>query len=299
MELLTKETKTQDLEKYFKWENRIFELIHNSEISLNGILVNDLTEDYFKDVKEFELALMNLMPEKQKEYLYHTLRNCKSWIEIFTKSSKVGPVSDYEFDEESYLYNNFRAEIYSQYVSNNNPQLNVFKPQILALIDFFFQFGINDYLETTLEYRISKFVIEFDKTTLEEIKDFIFNQLNDIISNTVFHIRFIRYLENKLKEMGETSETIIDAAKKLTWLGTPAHFAYIIDILINKGYLEKPTKYAQTNARIFLSMFNFLNHKPSADSLGQLLHKDIDPISNPTHRTKLWSNIPHRNELDR
>ncbi len=44
--------------------------------------------------------------------------------------------------------------------------------------------------------------------------------------------------------------------KKLKWSGTPAQFGFIINELIGKGYLEKPTGSYNKDAEFYLSIFN-------------------------------------------
>ncbi|SEW27073.1 hypothetical protein [Chitinophaga arvensicola] len=85
---------------------------------------------------------------------------------------------------------------------------------------------------------------------------------------------------------------------KLTWKGTPAHLALIIDLLIEKGYLHKPTPFAERTAEILLNIFDFSEHRPTKESLGKLLHKDRFPINDKTVIDR-FERIPHRSELKR
>ena len=101
---------------------------------------------------------------------------------------------------------------------------------------------------------------------------------------------------NELNEIENKVNSIID--KKLKWKGTPAQFCYIIDLLINKGYLEQPTPKGERSAKVLLSHFEFENDNPSFESLGRNLHKNFDPIKNVEHRI-LFQKMPHRNDLDK
>lgn len=87
-------------------------------------------------------------------------------------------------------------------------------------------------------------------------------------------------------------------SKKLVWRGTPAHFAFIIDLLIEKGYLQKPTPFGERTAEMLLSIFDFVDHKPTKESLGKLLHKDRYPISDQAVIDR-FRRIPGRDELKR
>lgn len=107
---------------------------------------------------------------------------------------------------------------------------------------------------------------------------------------------------NKFKLNVKTKKQVNDTPLlqniKLKWKGTPAQFCYIIDLLINKGYLEQPTAKGERSAKLLLEHFEFENDNPSFGSLGRNLHKNFDPIKNIEHR-KLFQKIPHRNDLDK
>lgn len=86
--------------------------------------------------------------------------------------------------------------------------------------------------------------------------------------------------------------------QKIKWQGTPGQFAFVIDLLINKGYIEKPTQFGERSAQFLLQHFEIKNHKPSKQSLGRMLHKEYDPIVNPEHKSRFYK-IPSRNDLDK
>ena len=83
---------------------------------------------------------------------------------------------------------------------------------------------------------------------------------------------------------------------KLKWKGKPAHLALIIDLLIEKGYLEAAQPYGERTAEILLNLFDFEKHKPTKESLGKLLHKDSYPIKDQT-AINLFKKMPNRSEL--
>jgi|GEM_PF-4195719 len=88
------------------------------------------------------------------------------------------------------------------------------------------------------------------------------------------------------------------AGQKLCWLGAPAHLAFIVDLFIEKGYLEQPAPFAERSAEVLLTHFDFLYYNPTKESLGKLLHKDRYPISDQTVIDR-FNRIPRRNELKR
>jgi len=138
-----------------------------------------------------------------------------------------------------------------------------------VFFEFNFYWKENQYLRFTIS-TLNKLKIGLDKFN-EMITDIDVNEQKTIENNNL----------NKIK-----------------WKGTPAQFCYVIDLLINKGYIEQPTPKGERSARILLEHFEIENHNPSIESMGKILHKDIDQIKNIDHR-KLFQKIPHRNDLDK
>jgi hypothetical protein len=87
-----------------------------------------------------------------------------------------------------------------------------------------------------------------------------------------------------------------DATHKLQFLGKPAHLAFLIDLLMEKGYIRKEGS-GEGTAKILLRIFKFENYSPSIESLGKLLHKDDYPIKDD-QVVKLFNRIPSRDELN-
>ncbi|MET6998707.1 hypothetical protein [Chitinophaga defluvii] len=160
---------------------------------------------------------------------------------------------------------------------------------------------IFNFLETHFEswlcHWIEKKHINFDDLTKFDISKF-----HDEISNLALleRIRFvnskIEALSNVIPDKPPLNES--QPINKLTWCGTPAHLALVVDLLIEKGYLQQPTPFGERTAEQLLNMFNFTGHNPTKESLGKLLHKDRFPISDPTVIDR-FQKIPHRNELKR
>jgi hypothetical protein len=151
-----------------------------------------------------------------------------------------------------------------------------------------------DWNETIFWYYNGKVFFEFNIYWKEnEYKQFSFLNLDKLKTGLD---KFKELINDNVIEEEKNKE--INIVKKLKWTGTPAQFSYIIDLLINKGYIEQPAPKGERSARILLEHFEIENHKPSFESLGKMLHKDIDQIKNIDHR-KLFQKIPHRNDLDK
>jgi len=153
-------------------------------------------------------------------------------------------------------------------------------------LQFFEDFNIifDKIIEERLITRLN--LINSLKSKIEEIKFIYFDSVKRNENITI----------DELNEIENNVNLKID--KKLKWKGTPAQFCYIIDLLINKGYLEQPTPKGERSGKILLSHFEFENDTPSFESLGRNLHKNFDPIKNVEHR-KLFQKMPHRNDLDK
>jgi hypothetical protein len=125
---------------------------------------------------------------------------------------------------------------------------------------------------------------------------FELDELRKRINNKIY--TFEQSINTTAKSEDEAEQPETPLPEKLIWLGTPGQFAFIMDLLINKGYIKKPTRFSERSAELLLKLFEFADHKPTKQSLGKLLHKNTDPITNIEHKGKFMK-IPNRNDLDR
>ena len=80
---------------------------------------------------------------------------------------------------------------------------------------------------------------------------------------------------------------------KLIWLGKPAQFGYIIQELIDKGYLKRPTSSFKKDADIYLQLFEV---DTTASSLAKEISSWIGQNSLSSGNRKKF-NIPHTDKL--
>lgn len=113
----------------------------------------------------------------------------------------------------------------------------------------------------------------------------------DIVLSGIKYSRIIDFLESNYEKTDLTK----DHTQKLKWKGKPAHLALIVDLLIEKGYLEA-TRYGERTAEILLNMFDFEHHKPTKESLGRILHKDTYPINDKT-AVDMFNRMPSLKDL--
>ncbi len=79
--------------------------------------------------------------------------------------------------------------------------------------------------------------------------------------------------------------------QKLQWQGTPAEFGFIIDLLIQGNYLEKPTSSFLKDANFYLKHFNI---NTTVGTLSKEVSEKTNSIS-INNRNKII--IPHRDKL--
>ena len=154
-----------------------------------------------------------------------------------------------------------------------------------------FGFTFSEYQKDNVDYRPSQKVI------MLYFGNSISNQLHEILFEDVFKIDIGHNDLHKyevITAINNNANTEFDKTK-LKWLGKPAHLALIIDLLIEKGYLEA-TPYGERTAEILIGMFDFTGHKPTKESLGKILHRDNYPINDKTAIDQFLK-IPRRSEL--
>lgn len=80
---------------------------------------------------------------------------------------------------------------------------------------------------------------------------------------------------------------------KLKWLGTPAQFGFIIQELIGKGYLERPTASYKKDAEIYRSMFEIIGEKSTLEK--EISTGDSQNSLSPKNRAQI--KIPNIDKL--
>lgn len=309
MEILTPETCSSDLVKYYNWEKRITDFIPKECFPIDLQLSDKRLFSHSK-IHRFQYELEGKLPNRIKEYFFYTLKQEKDNLKSLFY---VGG------DIHSLIFNPIKAKIlekvYKEYSYGNNPQISFIKKDILEYFDTIFNETIEgnvsgEKFEETKNFILRVFSDDgyttelepkfvYYQTALNDVAEYIFNsKIASEIVDLIQQVDFINYLETEATKFDGGDEIINDSSRKLKWLGTPAQFSFIIDLLINKGYLEKPTPFSERNARILLSMFEFAEHKPTTQSLGRILHREDDAIKNIDHKSKFMK-IPNRTDLDK
>ena len=109
---------------------------------------------------------------------------------------------------------------------------------------------------------------------------------------------YLQFLSNSIFEPTYTAPNEFqNDTKKIMVNCAPAQFATIVEILMNKDYLEKRSN-GEGTARLLLKIFEFKSHNPSVESLGRKLFKretqinetDYDDLNKIIHRKYLKGN---------
>lgn len=92
-------------------------------------------------------------------------------------------------------------------------------------------------------------------------------------------------------EPREEAEPTNNQLKKLKWTGTPSQFGFIIDLLIQGGYIKKPTTSFAKDANIYLSLFDI-------DTTVATLTKEVSENTNNLEATnRIKFKIPLKSDL--
>jgi len=262
-EFLSSINKLETIDCYY-WKNYVIgEQYEINYKTLQEEILNEITTN-----------LYSVQPHQTNFYfnqLFKTIENIITSKDISNLCHFGGEASeDYEFQLE---------ELVSKYadVENLDDEINYL---IYTPIKEIFKTIFFDRIEKRLN------LINSLKSKIETLKSIYFDQIENSEEITI----------DKLNEIKKNANSIID--KKLKWKGTPAQFCFIIDLLIEKGYIEKPTNYSERSGKLLLNHFEFENDKPTFESLGKYLHKDLYAINNQEH-IALFNKIPHRKDLDK
>lgn len=131
--------------------------------------------------------------------------------------------------------------------------------------------------------------------------DLLQDVLHDFSRGTA-NSMYLQELKNKRKEYGEyivmpeqihndiSNISEIRNLQKLKWLGTPAQFGFIMQELIGKGYLERPTASHAKDAAFYLSIFDI-------ETTPGTLAKELSPSSSLSADNARHLSISHINKL--
>ena len=259
-------------------------------------------------LEEFGMTLPLLVHDPKGEPYYATL----SYFDEIFKAFEVFITNEREYEVGNFYFqlrNRITLELpgaehRKQFLLN---ELEILKGRIIQNAEMSLSIGfeeisyvllyrfIHDHFEAWLLHWVN--LNYFDFQHLQGVDMYSFNQSLSVL----VYLDCVEVVKKELLllEQSDTNTINIPHAaitQKLIWQGTPAHLAFIIDLLIEKGYLRQPTPFGERSAELLLNMFDFTEYNPTKESLGKLLHKDKFPINDITVIER-FRRIPARNEL--
>lgn len=245
----------------------LLEVIEATDSKFEITEIINLKDKFLEEWNKIYYPLNNTLFNSHREMITDEIRqNCVALTyEQFEKYKHY--ITTYFFDE---------VKIFEHYINKSN-FVSFEKIKELKILDESFN-TIKDIEDARLfySYYIYLFIAE-----LNSIKTVIFKELD-------FPIALIE-TDTKGEPLLELSKNKPD--KKLKWNGTPSQFGFIIDLLIQGGYLEKPTSSFTKDANLYLQHFD-ITTTPKTLSI------EISEISNhlsTENRKRII--IPHKDKL--
>ena len=213
-------------------------------------------------------------------------------------------------------YSLVKDEIKQNFIMLNNQQLKKYKPYVYSYLKDSsdrFQSFLNDtkgnfYSLVELEGK-NKWIKPNEIHEIEDAIIFYSSSFYLFLAHWQDVEMMVLNLIKKDKEKGDNGEKdnegindkeideFIDGIsknkpdKKLKWIGTPSQFGFIVDLLIQGGYLEKPTSSFSKDANFYLQHFD-INTTPGTLAI------EVSEITNhlsTDNRKRII--IPHKDKL--
>jgi hypothetical protein len=212
-------------------------------------------------------------------------------------------------------YSLVKDEIQQNFILLNNKQLKKYKPYVYSYLK-----DSTDHFQSCLIGKENFYSLEELEGKNKWIKPNEIKEIEDAIifysSSFYLFLAFWQEVEimvlglikkdnekedNEEKDNGGVNDTeiheFIDSVsktktdKKLKWLGTPSQFGFIIDLLIQGGYLERPTSSFQKDANFYLQHFD-INTTPG--TLAIEVSENTNHLSTDNRKRII---IPHKDKL--
>jgi len=282
------ETVVEDLWEFIPFEKKLTEFITiDKKRSLRE-------KEICSVIEYFENKIGHAFRPKQLEILYFQIKTCTEKLLLFENKERNISLSDGKLTEVQTL----QRKIKQDYENGFDYTLEHYHNSILNIISYWLD-KIHGYFSNAKQNSDSPYYPNYD-CPLKEVSEWVFNSwINPFISDVIDTLELLKYLQDKLSSM-QTFPAEINKNHKFKWKGTPAHLAFIINLLQEKGYIEGLTPYGERNAKLLLAHFDIEGHNNSFESLGkcfQAIKKDELPI-NPEDAAKFLK-FPPRNELKR
>jgi hypothetical protein len=273
---------------FFNWELTITDLIQleskNYPVSIEKSIKNK--------IRHFDEEFNSYLHFRRNEFLYTSINEQRNHLSKFNLPLAPTSDEDYLFIDD-FNYYNLCHGFYRLYSEGKNSNLKYLETSILPVIESGLNHSIAMFdLGSTPDYGYK--VEEINIEALNIFNNYVYSALRLVVTT----VDFLKYLEERRKNINGTHSEIDDQTGKIIFKGTPAQFAYIIDLLIGKDYLKSPSEKGETKARFLLNHFHFETSDPSVSSLGRKFSSEEDAIKNMEHKNR-FNKIPNRKELDK
>lgn len=264
------------------WEERIFERREEFENITNWFNQNGYIEGLQRELKES-------LPSKRRQILYVWLNDINQKLEVEPSIFSEQFTGNEKYDHKlRYIENKTEAMIKAYYAKGENPTLSVFKPlliEILSLSDVFttFESEVEQIDEKTMS-QFSYMARHFENSIFREA-----GQTKVMFDAKEFVELEIKKLEGNVD--GDEGQNNLTSKQIIKWLGTPSQFGFLVDLLIQGGYLERPAKSLSKTAKFFLEHFEI---KTTLSTLEKELSETTNSLS-IENRNKI--KIPHKDKL--
>jgi len=251
-------------------------------------LISIKETDYYKfHSKHFKIELTNYRKTKED---FEGFRN--DFLKKFNKCLDANFLIDRELHEQNILSEDFRitkAKILGQFDPIREKAFTWVTIGETILIEDFFLMNI---------YSIRHFPINIED--LKYCWNIVYSDLQQAAKGCAQGL-YVQFLKEKKMEINNPQfennneplpETIQTNNQKLKWNGTPSQFGFIIDLLIQGGYLEKPTASFAKDANFYLQIFDI---ETTNTTLAKELSEGTNSLATK-NRNKIT--IPNKDKLD-
>lgn len=200
--------------------------------------------------------------------------------------------------------NDFFSELYFEIAAYTKEQRRVYGKGLLFLFEKHFLYQKNYFFKCSDELE-QDFYINFEDVPYNP------NEFNERKKEAIQRsVKYIYNIKERIEELCELSpennkelenreETEIKKEieknkpllKRLKWIGTPAQFGFMINELIGKGYIERPTGSFNKDAEFYLSLFDINT------TVGNLANEVNENKNSLTGTNAAKFTIPHKDKL--
>ncbi|QJB41726.1 hypothetical protein HF324_29330 [Chitinophaga oryzae] len=263
-----------------------------------------MSRNYFVSRRDsLENELQMVIPQNNKGIFEQLFEIYFNGLNLYSKMSDL-PIIDIVNEETGKIYKKiaphattFQIERLSEIIANHKKQLCSKKRQLLEQVIIEDTLLGKDYSLSEKRELIKPYLYYFIRpyyyTGYDNIFDDLFRKWLFKIKKIATAAQILRELTNKLTELKElpANQITTDPPVKIKWKGSPALLGCIIEELISKGYMERPTSSYLKDAAVYLQIFDI-------DTTPATLAKELSDRTNSLcAENKLKFSLPKKEHL--